>query len=81
MIMLEDGSLVELNFFSDLGKGIKKAAKFQRGLAELKTSFVGFIQVVLEGITGETGIGPQMSKLAQQLKGFGKGLVDFIKEI
>ena len=88
--LAQSGAIEDLDKFIEQAKqlgpaldenGIEKAAKFQRGLAELKTSFVGFVQVVLEGITGEKGIGSQMSVLAVQLKDFGKGLVKFLQDI
>jgi hypothetical protein len=88
--LIQSGAIEDLDKFIQQAKelgpaldenGIQKAAQFQRGLAELKTAFVGFVQVILEGVSGEKGIGPSMSKLASELKGFAQGILTFIKVI
>ena len=88
--LAQSGAIEDLDKFIQQAKelgpaldenGIQKAAQFQRGLAELKTAFVGFVQVILEGVSGEKGIGPSMSKLASELKGFAQGILTFIKVI
>lgn len=88
--LIQSGALENMDAFVEKAKelgpalddnAIKKAAEFQRGLAELKTGFLGFVSTVLEGLTGENSIGSQMSVLAENLKGFGEGLVIFVKEI
>lgn len=59
-------------------EGIQKAAEFQRGMAELKTASIGAIQNILEGLTGEKGIGPALSSLAEDLSNFGGGMKIFL---
>lgn len=61
--------------------GIKKAAEFQRGMAELKLASIGALQEILEGLSGEKGIGNSLSALAVDLKKFGTGVKAFFQNM
>ena len=78
--LIQSGAIEGMDQFIDRAKqlgpaldenGIKKAADFQRGMADLKTAFIGFASKALEGITGEQGLGAAFSNLADQLANFG----------
>ena len=85
--LLQSGAIEDLDSFigkaKELGpaldeNGIKKAAEFQRGMAEFKMASIGAIQKILEGLSGEKGIGPALSHLAEDLNNFAGGIGLFL---
>ena len=90
MTLIQSGAIEDLDKFigraKELGpafdeNGIEKAAKFQRGMADLKTASLGAIQSIAEGLTGEEGLGKSLSSLAEDLSNFGGGMKIFLEDM
>lgn len=60
---------------------IKKAAEFQKGWADLKTSVLGSIGKLIQGLMGEQSLGLAMSKLADHAVNLGSGISIFIDDL
>ena len=86
--LIQSGALESLDDFvgkaKELGialdeEGVQKAAEFQRGMADLKIASLGALQSIAEGLTGEKGLGPSLSILAEDLSNFGGGMKIFLE--
>ena len=86
----QSGVLDDMQLYIDRAKelgpaldenGIRKAADFQRGMADLKTAAIGALSTILMGITGEKGLGAALSSLAEDLANFAGGLVIFLNDV
>ncbi len=87
MTLIQSGAIDNLDEFigkaKELGpafdeNGIKKAAEFQRGMAEFKLASIGALQSILEGLTGEQGIGNALKTLAEDMSNFAGGFKIFM---
>ena len=87
MTLIQSGAIDNLDEFigkaKELGpafdeNGIEKAAEFQRGMAEFKLASIGALQSILEGLTGEKGIGNALKTLAEDMSNFAGGFKIFM---
>ena len=90
MTLIQSGAIENLDEFigkaKELGpafdeNGIEKAAQFQRGMADFKTASIGALQSIMEGLSGENGLGPSLQSLAEDLSNFAGGLGIFIGKL
>ncbi len=90
MTLIQSGAIENLDEFigkaKELGpafdeNGIEKAAEFQRGMADFKTASVGALKLILEGLTGEEGLGKSLSSLAEDMVNFSAGFGIFMEGI
>ena len=88
--LIQSGALESLDDFVGKAKelgialdedGVQKAAEFQRGMADLKIASLGALQSIAEGLTGEKGLGPSLSILAEDLSNFGGGMKIFLENM
>jgi predicted nucleic acid-binding Zn-ribbon protein len=88
--LIQSGALENLDEFKKRAESIgpaldenaiKKAAEFQRGWAELKTSIMGSIGDIFVGLTGEKSIGKAMSIIASDMKYYSEAIVEWFRWI
>ena len=81
--LIQSGAIDNMDQFIDRAEelgvaldenGIQKAAEFQMGWAELKTSILGSLEEVLGALTGEASLGESLSSLATMVKEFAESL-------
>jgi len=88
--LIQSGAIDNLDQFIDRAEelgvaldenGIQKAAEFQMGWAELKTSILGSLEEVLGALTGEASLGESLSSLATMVKEFAESLAALLSSL
>ncbi len=88
--LIQSGALDNLDQFIDKAKqigpaldegAIKKAAEFQVGWAELKTSVVAVVGDLIQSLMGEESLGKAMSRLADNARNLGSGIGLFFDDV
>ena len=88
--LIQSGAIDNLDKFIDRAEelgvsldenGIQKAAEFQMGWAELKTSILGSLEEVLGALTGEASLGESLSSLATLVKEFAESLSSLLSSL